>query len=182
MGEEVSESKRSGEYVEENGSRYQIPYQTVKELVFKNLKKEELKDIEHAGRLQYRLLLLDPVLKANVDFATRRIRITYNPSEAQNKKAKMSKEEIVELLAKEGISISQQDTETRDLDYYAEVYLPQYNPPSVREHPPYGYTPQEWSRMKADYEKKKAEYNKKSIEKFRAWREKYLAEHPELKA
>ncbi|MCL4404501.1 hypothetical protein M1583_00735, partial [Candidatus Marsarchaeota archaeon] len=65
-------------------------------------------------------------------------------------------------------------------DYYKNFYSYAFNPPAIREHAPYGYTIQEWKKMKPEYEKKKAEYRKKSEEKFHNFQMEYLKEHPEL--
>lgn len=179
---ELAEIKQYDEYVDEKGVRLRIPYKNVKQVSFSNLKKEELIDAEHAARLQYRLMLLEAVLFAKVEFAERRITITYNPPEAQSRKEKMSLQQIVDFLAKENVRVDAQQMQEKDVDYYNEIYKYQYSPKSVREHPPYGYTLEEWGKMKADYEAKKAVYWKEDLEKFHAWQQNYLREHPELAA
>ena len=67
-------------YVTEEGKQYRVPYRMIKRLMFSNVKKEELQDIQHSARLQYRLMLMDPVIKANVNFTKRVITILYNPN------------------------------------------------------------------------------------------------------
>src|SRR5271155_3800014 len=80
-------------YVVENGEKFRVPYKIIKKVIFTELKKEELIDIPHAARLQYRLMLLDPVIKATVDFTKSKISILYNPREAENIREKISIDE-----------------------------------------------------------------------------------------
>jgi hypothetical protein len=177
------ESKEpSTAYIGENAGRYKVPYQNVKELIFANVKKDELVDAEHSARLQYRLLLMDAVIRAYVDFPQRKIFIIYNPEGADSKLKKASRQELVAFLAGQGVHVSENEVQENDLDYYSSIYAPQYNPPSVREHPPYGYTPEEWKKMKVDYEKRRLIWDEKNREKFRAWQLSYLKRHPELSA
>ena len=178
MGENKTENKMGNA----DGRQARVPFQTVKEMVLSNIKKEELMDFEHAARLQYRLMLKDSVIRANVEFVRRKIVIMYNPEDADNRMEKTSRKELVAFLAKEGVHVSQSDIEEKDLDYYNDVYLAQYNPPSVREHQPYGYTPVEWKRMKNDYTRKKAQWDKNNKEKFHEWQRKYLQDHPDFAA
>jgi hypothetical protein len=170
------------EYVEENGAKYKVPYQKVRRVTFNKLSKDELKDIEHSARLQYRLLLLDAILDAKVEFVTRKITLVYNPMESRNKKAKTSISEIMEFLGKEGVRVSKEDANESDVDYYTEIYSRHYNPPLIRDHPPYGYTVAEWKKLKPNYERKKIQKVKKNRERFRNWQIKYLETHPELAA
>jgi hypothetical protein len=177
------ESKEaSTPYTGENAGRYKVPYQSVKELIFANVKKEELVDAEHSARLQYRLLLLDAVIRAYVDFSLRKIFIIYNPSEAESKLEKTSRQELVAFLAEQGVHVSNDEIQENDLDYYSGIYAPQYNPPSVREHPPYGYTTEEWKKMKVDYEKRRSIWDAKNRDKFHVWQRSYAKRHPELAA
>src|SRR5271155_4685102 len=74
--------------VVENGKSFRVPYKMVRQVYFSNIKKEELIDLEHAARLQYRLLLMDSVIKAKVEFAKLKIWIVFNPKEANNRKEK----------------------------------------------------------------------------------------------
>ncbi len=177
---ERAETKEYNEYVDENGAKYRVPYHMVREVTFTGLKKEELIDTEHSARLQYRFMLMDSILFAKVEFVARKIKLTYNPETADNRKEKMSLQQIIEFLAKQGVHVDQQQMQQRDVDYYNEIYKYQYNPPSIREHPPYGYTLEEWRKMKAEYEAKKAEYEHGKLEKFHAFQNEYLREHPEL--
>ena len=62
------------------------------------------------------------------------------------------------------------------------MYLAQFNPPSVREAQPYGYTSAEWQKMKKEYQRKKAEWDVKNREKFHEWQAEYLKGHPDLAA
>ena len=67
-----------------------VPYHMVKRVTFTNISKAEMIDIPHAARLQYRLMLLEPIMKASVDFTKSKIIVTYNPDTADNNKEKMS--------------------------------------------------------------------------------------------
>jgi hypothetical protein len=178
---EKADTKDYQEYVEENGKKFYVPYHTVREVIFSGIKKEELIDTEHAARLQYRLMLKDSILFAKVEFVARRIKVTYNPDDANNRKEKISLQQLIELLAKEGVHVDEKQMQQRDVDYYNEIYKYQFNPPSIREHPPYGYTLEEWRNgMKAEYESRKEVYDKAKLEKFREFQEGYLLQHPEL--
>src|SRR5580700_1080029 len=112
--------------VMEDGKPIRVPYSMVKEVIFTNLSEIELRDIEHSARLQYRLLLMDPVLKAKVEFIRKKIIITYNPTGAENRKEKISQRELVEFLAKEGVHVNIDYIAERDVDYYNEIYKYQF--------------------------------------------------------
>ena len=168
------------EYVEENGNKFRMPYKMVKEVIFNNIRKEELIDIEHSARLQYRLLLNDAILRAKVEFVKQRITLTYSPMGSETSKPKISIEGIADTLAAEGVHLDFGSMTERDVDYYKEIYGYQFNPPSIREHAPYGYTLDEWRKMKPEYEKKKAEYERGKLKKFEEFQEGYVQEHPEL--
>lgn len=163
-----------------NGKTYRVPYKMVKEIVITDVNKAELKDIEHSARLQYRLLLLDSVLKAKVEFIRGRIIITYNPKESPNRKPKISQEELVEFLAKEGVKVDTGRIAGRDVDYFEEIYKYQYEPATIREHAPYGYTMEEWKKLKPGWEKLMEESKVKKYENFKKWQENYLETHPDL--
>ncbi len=163
-----------------NGKTYRIPYKMVKEVVITDLSKEELKDIEHSARLQYRLLLQDAVLKAKIEFIRARMAITYNPKESPNRKAKISLAELIEFLAKEGVHVDPAKATERDVDYVNEIYKYQFEPATIREHAPYGYTLEEWKKLKPEWEKVKAEREDMKHEKFKQWQDSYLDTHPEL--
>ncbi len=177
---ELADEKEYDDLVDENGVKFRVPYQNVKEVVFTGLNKEQLIDTEHSARLQYRLMLLEAVLFAKVEFVTRKISITYNPESAVNRKEKMSLQQIVDFLAKEGVAIAPAEMKERDVDYYKEHYSYHYNPPSIREHPPYGYTLEEWRKMKAEYTEKKAIFEQNKQVKYHNFQMNYLREHPEL--
>ncbi|MDE1823411.1 MAG: hypothetical protein KGI00_00105 [Candidatus Micrarchaeota archaeon] len=166
--------------ITENGKTFRVPYRMVKEVIFKNLRKEELKDMEHSARLQYRLLLMDPILKAKVEFNKQRIVIVYNPVGADNRKEKISERELMEFLAKEGIKVDRSSVDERDVDYYNEIYRYQFDPVSIREHPPYSYTREQWREMKPAWEKMRDEAEAVKKEKFREWQRSFLDAHPEL--
>ena len=104
------EEKEYNDKVEYNGKVYRVPYRMIKEVVFFDISAGDLKSIENSARLQYRLLLMDSVLKAKVEFVKNRITITYNPLEAQNRKEKTSTKELIDFLAREGIRTSKECT------------------------------------------------------------------------
>lgn len=166
--------------VEYNGKVYRVPYRMVKEVVFSGIPSQELKDMEHSARLQYRLLLLDSVLKAKVEFIRGRITITYNPEGAANRKEKISLSQLKEFLEKEGVRASGHESSERDVDYFEEIYKYQFEPATIREHAPYGYTMQEWKRMKPEWEAKQKAAIEAKYTKFKAWQETYLESHEEL--
>jgi hypothetical protein len=165
-----------------NGKTYRVPYKMVKEVVITSVNKEELRDIEHSARLQYRLLLLDSVLKAKIEFIRGRIIITYNPKESTNRKDKISLEELIAFLAKEGVHIDPAKAVGRDVDYFEEIYKYQFEPETIREHPPYGFTMEEWKKLKPEWEKNLAEGKVRKYEKFKEWQDNYLDTHPALEA
>lgn len=163
-----------------NGKQYRVPYKMVKEVVFSNLEATDLKNIEYSARLQYRLLLMDSVLKAKVEFIRNRITITYNPKEAQNRKEKISQAELIAFLEKEGVFIKRNSIAERDVDYFEEIYKYQFEPAAIREHAPYGYTIQEWKKMKPGYTKAMEKSLQAKQEKFQEFQDSYLESHPEL--
>ncbi|MEM3791122.1 MAG: hypothetical protein QXL16_00115 [Candidatus Micrarchaeaceae archaeon] len=174
-GESVEE-----EFVEENGEIFRVPYRIVKEVTFNNIKKEELIDLEHSARLQYELLLLEPVLRAQVSFVKRSIYVMFNPPDAKNRKPKISLEELKQFLESKSVHVDISTATVNEVDYYKEVYSKQYNPAQIREHPPYGYTKEEWEKIKEEWNKKKALYEKRKMEKFAEFQNNYLLEHPDL--
>ncbi len=171
----------SKNYVEENGKRFRIPYRIIKEAVISGINKDDLIDPGHAARLQYRLLLMDAVIKAYVEFAGEKIIIIYNPIGADNIREKTSLEKLVLYLEKEGIHVDKKNIEERDYDYYKEFYSYAFNPKSIREHPPYGYTPEQWKTLKPAWEKKVIEFEKEKLARFREYQKEYEELHPELK-
>lgn len=180
---EKKENKQYNEYVEENGERFYVPYRMVKEVTFADIAKEGLVDSEHAARLQYRLMLQEAVLFAKVEFVARRIRVTYNPESAtDNRKAKTTRKKLEEFLAKEGVKVNEMSVAEREVDYYNEHYRYHFNPQVIREHPPWGYTADEWKKMKAEYEAKKGAYEKEKLDSFHEFQNEYISEHPELAA
>lgn len=160
------------------GKTYRVPYKVVKEAVIK-VSKDSMHDIEHAARLQYRLMLLDSVIKAKVEFVKGIITIVYNPKASPNSKAKASIDELIEFISKEGALLEGSFTE-RDLDYFEEIYKYQFEPATIREHPPYGYAIKEWKRLKPGWEKLLSEKNASKHEGFKKFQEKYLEDHPAL--
>ncbi|MCL4411583.1 hypothetical protein M1329_01450 [Candidatus Marsarchaeota archaeon] len=168
------------QYIEEHGNKFRVPYRIVRQAVFSKVKQAELIDLEHAARLQYRLMLNDAILKARVHYARGTITVIYNPQSAQNLREKIGLEGLVALLAGEGVHVDAANTVDSEYDYYKNFYSYAFNPPAVREHPPYGYTIEEWRKMKPDWERKTAKGNKSKQDKFTEFQEKYIAQHPEL--
>lgn len=175
-----AEEEEYDDKIEYNGKTYRVPYKMVKEVVFSNLSSAELKDIPYSARLQYRLLLMDSVIRAKVEFIRNRITITYNPTESKNRKPKVSREELIAFLAKEGVNVNMNSISERDQDYVKEIYTYQFEPAAIREHAPYGYTIQEWKKMKPEWQKKQIEQNQAKYEKFQRWQDSYLEKRPEL--
>lgn len=173
----VDQAELDKQYVMIDGVKFRIPYKTIKKVVFSNIKKEELKDIEHATRLQYRLMLKDAVLKATVNFIKGTITVIYNPLAAENLKETIGRAELVEFLEKEGVNIDKNSIEERNYDYIKEFYSYAFNPPSIREHPPYAYTMEQWRKMKPDWEARQKEYEIKKRADFKAWQERYEKEY-----
>ncbi len=163
-----------------NGKTYRVPYKIVKEVIFSELSKEELRDIEHSARLQYRLLLLDSILKAKVEFIRGRITITYNPKESTNRKEKISTDELISFLAKEGVNTDPSKATQRDVDYFEEIYKYQFEPATIREHAPYGHTLKEWKLLKPRWNKVLAESKVQKEAQFKAFQENYLEANPDL--
>lgn len=175
-----SEDVEYDDKVEYQGKMYRVPYKIVKEAVFSNLNPVELGSIEYSARLQYRLLLMDSVLKAKVEFIRNRITVTYNPLESPNRKEKISRQQLIEFLAKEGVTINPSSISERDVDYFEEIYKYQFEPETIREHAPYGYTIQEWKSMKPEYQAKLGLANAAKLDKFRQWQDSYLGQHPDV--
>ncbi len=171
---EAAQGSNLGPYVIEDGKQYRMPYGIVRKATFSNLKKAELMDTPHSARLQYRLMLLGAVIKAAVDFDDARITIIYNPSNADNRSDKTTLGELIGALSKEGVKTDQASTSDTDYDYYKDIYTYSYNPKTIKESPPYGYTETEWSKMRAKWQKKMEESKIKKQAKFRLWQENYL--------
>ena len=176
----ISEEQITKQYIIEDGNKIRIPYKMVKEVVFSNISKADMIDSEHAARLQYRLMLNDSVIKARVHYIKGTIRVIYNPTSADNLREKISLEDLITFLSKEGISVDRSAIDDHDYDYYANYYSKTFNPASIREHAPYGYTLQEWRKLKPDWEKRKIQYAEKSKQKQVDFQTQYLIDHPEL--
>lgn len=158
-----------------------LPYGIVKRVVFSGISRDEISDIGRAARLQYRLLLLDPVLRAKVDSLGCTITIIYNPETAANRNEKMSLKSIVEFLSRQGVHVSEKRAELSDLEYRREIYDYNYNPSTIRERPPFGYTLDEWRNgMRLKFEESVRAADTKKLAGFRAWQKKFKGEHPEL--
>ena len=172
----------SKNWVVEDGKKFRLPYKMIKQVVLSNVSKSDMIDQEHAARLQYRLLLLEPVIKAYVEFQKGRITIIYNPIGADNIREKMSLDDIIAFLSKEGISVDRSAIAERDYDYYKEFYSYAFHPKVIREHPPYGYTLEQWRKMKPKWEEKSKEYEKKKWLDFKKYQKGYEEKHPEVYA
>ncbi len=181
---DLEESKNEPTYddmmTEEDGSAYRVPYRKVREAVFAGISKADLIDMPHAARLQYRLMLMESVLRAKVEFAKGIITIVYNPAGAANRKEKISLAELMDSLSKEGVRADPKNVREREFDYYEEIYKTQFNPKEIRDHPPYGVSREQWQKMKPEWEGKVMQYNKGKLENFHEWQNEYAAEHPEI--
>lgn len=170
------------EYVTIEGKRYRVPYKVIREVVFSGVRKDEMESIEHAARLQYRLMLLEPVVKAKVEFNKGVITVVYNPDSANNRKEKISMDQLIAFFDKEGVHLKGNPREERDFDYVNEMYGYQFNPKTIRERPPYGYTLEEWRSMKGEYARKMHESREKNVAKFKDWQDNYAESNPEVLA
>ena len=179
-GLEKGEGEEYDDRIEVAGKTYRMPYKIIKEATFSNLDPSELKDIPHCARLQYRLLLLDPVLKAKAEFIRNRVTVTYNPPEAKNRKEKISRDELIGLIEKEGVHIKPSGISERDVDYFEEIYKYQSEPATIREHAPYAYTLNEWRKIKPEWAQNQAKNISEKYAKFRSWQNSYLGQHSEL--
>lgn len=172
----------SKNWIIEEGKRFRLPYKAIKQAVFTNVSKSDMVDQEHAARLQYRLLLLEPIIKAYVEFQKGRITVIYNPAGADNIREKMSLDDLIAFLAKEGINVDKSAIAERDYDYYKEFYSYAFNPKVIRERPPYGYTLTQWRKIKPKKEAKAKEYEKKKWLNFKKYQKGYEEKHPEVYA
>jgi hypothetical protein len=170
----------SKEYADINGSKFRMPYRMVKTVTFSNIDKKELIDQEHAARLQYRLMMLDPVIKARVNYLKSQITIIYNPEGADNIRDKISLKGLLEFLGKEGVHVDQKSIAESDFDYVKEMYSYYFNSPRIREHPPYGYTEAEWKEIKPKFEEETKKQKVEKWQKFLDFQKKYKAEHPQI--
>ncbi len=166
--------------VEENGKKYVVPYRTIKRVMFSNISQKELIDIPHAARLQYRLMLLEPVIKATVNYVKGTILVTYNNVGSGNLKEKMSREELIEFLGTQNIHIDPAAVEEQDYDYYNAFFRYTFNPQRVRETAPYGIKTEEWRKIRPEYEAKTEDAFKKKMGEFHEWQDSYAVEHPDI--
>ena len=167
-------------YIEENGKRFRLPYGMIREAVFSNVDEASMVDQQHAARLQYRLLLKDPIIKAYVEFSKGKITVIYNPKGADNIREKISLDELISFFEGEGVRVDRNSVTEREYDYYKEFYSYAFSPKRIREHPPYGYTEAQWKKMKPDWEKKVVKYEKVKLDKFREYQKEYEKQHPEV--
>ncbi|MFP3279204.1 MAG: hypothetical protein RXP92_02760 [Candidatus Micrarchaeota archaeon] len=180
--ESGKEADLSKEYIKIGDALVRMPYRKIKMVTFTNIKKEELKDVSHAARLQYRLMLLDAVIKAWVNYAKGQISIIYNPVGADNIREKISLEDLISFLEHEGVHIDRSNMKERDFDYVEEFYSYAFNPKVIREHPPYGMSNEEWKARKAKLEEEAKEAREKKLKEFREWQKKYKEEHKDILA
>ncbi|MDE1828432.1 MAG: hypothetical protein KGH65_04700 [Candidatus Micrarchaeota archaeon] len=175
--EKLGDRELENQYMLIDGVKFRIPYRIIRKVTFSNISKEQLRDIEHASRLQYRLMLKDAVLKATVNFIKGTINITYNQLESDNLKDKISQQELIAFIEAEGVRIDRNHITERDYDYVKEFYTYAFNPARIREHPPYSYTKEQWKKMKPEWEAKQVEYEIKKRQKFKEWQEQYEREY-----
>lgn len=167
-------------YIVEEGKSYMVPYHMIKKVTMTNVSRKELIDIPHAARLQYRLMLMDPVIKATVDYTKAKITIIYNPKDADNNKEKISIEDLLEFLHKEGVNATPGSYEISDYDYYANLYSYAYRPAKIRERAPYGYTMEQWEKLRPEWESKMGRVAVEKREKFKEFQNVYLQSHEEM--
>ncbi len=160
---------------DEHGNKYRMPYRMIKEVVFSGLSQNEMVDPQHAARLQYRLSIMDPIIKASVNFAKARITVIYNPRGAKNRREQISQQELMNVLAKEGVHVDANKISERDYDYVKEFYSYAYFSPRIREHPPYGYTKEEWAKMRNGWDEKMRQMSEEKLVKFHDWQKEYAA-------
>lgn len=180
--ESLTEEDLDKQYItDEEGNRFRIPYKMVKLLTIKNVKRVgEFRDQPHVARLQYRLMEKDEILKATLNFAKSEMMITYNPKDSDNFKKKTDLDEILDFLKSQGLEIDKEkDVSEEPYDYINSFYNRAFNPPEIRDRPPYGYTPEEWKTMRAKYEEKKEKMKAEKWEKFKEWQKEYEKKHPE---
>jgi hypothetical protein len=176
----IDEKELMKSWVEIDGQAYRVPYKIIKKVIFSDVKKEDMIDAEHAARLQYRLMLQDPIIKATVNFLHSRITVIYNPKTADNLREKINQEEIIDFLAKEGVYVDKAKIKEEDYDYYKELYSYAFNPKSIREHAPYGWTLKKWREMKPEWEQKQKDGEKAKMAKFHAWQDQYIQTQKEI--
>lgn len=170
----------SKEYADINGSSFRMPYRMVKKVVFSNISKADFIDQHHAARLQYRLMLLDPVIKAQVNYLKSTILVIYNPEGSDNIKDKINLNGLIEFLAKEGVHVDQNSINDTDYNYTEQMYSYYFNSPQIREHPPYTYTEAEWKKLKPQFEEAVKKQKEKKRQEFAEFQKRYKEEHPDI--
>ena len=176
---DLNNNEDFNEIIEIDGNQYRVPYRKVKEITI-NVDKKDLIDMPHSTRLQYRLLLNDAILRARVEFIKGKITIVYNPTDAVNRKPKISRDEIIKILNENGVKVEKDKIEERDLDYVEEIYKKQFEPQQIRESVPYGYTKEEWKKYKDAFWSKVDKNNKSKLESFKEWQKYYESQHPDI--
>jgi len=165
------------ELIEELGKKYHVPYRLVKEATIKTTK-EDLKSFGDAAALQYKLLTHDAILKASVNYVTATITVIYNPRGARNLRPKTDLDELLSELHANGIKT--QSVSDRDYDYYKEFYSYAFNPPKIRDRPPYGFDAKKWDKIKDEYEKERQKHEQEKLEKFKQWQKDYYNKHKQI--
>jgi hypothetical protein len=117
-----------------------------------------------------------------VDFTKSKITVLYNPNTADNNHPKISIEELRDALRKEGVLTDTEHMVIDDYDYYKDFYSYAYSPPVIRERAPYGYTMEQWQKMKPEWEAKVQKGEVEKLKKHKAFQESYLEENPEIAA
>ncbi|MGC8662386.1 MAG: hypothetical protein ACP5RT_01210 [Candidatus Micrarchaeia archaeon] len=117
-----------------------IPYDKIRHVII-NVKKEELVDIPHSARLQYRLLTNDAIIKAKVNYQKGTIEIYYNPEEKENKSQlkKISLNKILEILEENNVHAKADDAKGEVVDYKETLFKEAYNPKEIKHIKPYGW-------------------------------------------
>jgi len=136
--EEIDVSK---EYIKEGDALIRMPYRKIKKVTFTNIKKEELKDIPHAARLQYRLLTNDAIIKAKVHYQKELIEIYYNPKSSENKSTqpKMSLDEIIKILNENSVHPEKDAIKEEIVDYKKTLFDRAFNAKQIRHAKPYSW-------------------------------------------
>ncbi len=165
------------ELIEELGKKYHVPYRIIKEAVIA-VKRADLGDQGRAAMLQYKLMTDDAIIKASVNYITGKITIIYNPKGAKNLRPKTDLDTIIEKLQSEGVNPL--SVEEHDYDYYREFYSYAFNPPKIRDRPPYGYDPEKWKKIRDEYERERQKHEEEKRRKFREWQQEYYERHRDV--
>jgi len=165
------------ELIEELGKKYHVPYRIVKEAVIA-VKRVDLGDQGRAAMLQHKLMTDDAIIKASANYITGKITVVYNPKGAKNLRPKTDLDAIVAKLQAEGVEPL--SVEQHDYDYYREFYSYAFNPPKIRDRPPYGYDAEKWKKVREDYEREREKHEEEKRRKFKEWQQEYYKRHRDV--